>query len=1147
MIVNSKNMLVSIEDALLNTNNLVDGKTEMDHVFFLTEFASLINFYDQSNNVKGDWSPFLLKDPLFLLGSIAKTPKRKIQDLYIHTILKFEKELENAKTDISGTIDLIKISGLVNSFFYQITEIFRLFGKWVKCFLQSTYQYNFKTYFLKNIKNSYSILFWALLSLQEQLCLTKLLPEILPVNRCDLEIFNNKIWLENKGKYPYWEIFGLKAPLKEIIKEDFTSKEQSTFIAKLFSNLKAVGDKIVTFLNSCVEAANEAYQSFKKEKNKYPDTMLLRTFTTLLQHYKEQINSVTNKHLDFYYQDILKEYPSKGTADSVYVCVDLLKNDETFLLPNKTLFNAGLDKNKKTIEFRSLEAVTLNPAVISKAYTLNAVTKNNGASLLYLGNIETPSKLKKDQEDKIVPWNTFGSQRDFKNLVVQNMGFSIASPMLYLKDGVRTVTIGVSFTDAINSTLFEKATYYLSTKFNWFEITEKVENFSIKTGKRNVTFQIKLSAKDSPIEAFAKPQEGVSKLWPMLKMEFSEFSNLEVPPKIKKIEIDVDVSSIKSFELYNDFGALTSNKKFQPFGPIPAKGDSFIVGSKEAFSKPITDLNVILNWAKVPTADANENLDNFGNYYKQYNQYLDEQFKVLSGESCTELTTNQKYFNNTSFKVVFEQLNNQVWGGIQVIENKTNVSEVSLFQEKIIPVEKSDAAENPTEDKEGLFSWFHWPWHSDDKEDDKIPPKEKKELLNSSSFSFKNLFKNGKPNALLQQDNTPFSNLSSSGYLKMKLNEPQYGFGTDLYAQVVNAIALFNAEAIAKSYKKGKPVTIIQTPNIPYVLEGASFNGGYKASKTYYFDVNNVHYGSLEIELDKLKIFADKAEVSMLEAIESIITVIVGFISNGITIIKELISWITNLKDDFLAAVKRIIDLINSGLGIFINKIQDISASGITKEFEALVKDISNKDNMYAIIESVFGEVLTELYEKIVSIPKKEAQDKGNLDEVSIHQITRTSLSKLKLKLQQAITTYGIQSKREISDMIVNLSSGVKRSLTKTESSKQTQKPENFIETIIGKIEGFTNEIEADAERLTMILSDKDLSKIINEYIQNHFLTALKEDIQRYELNIKGISEEYPIECFYVTPFNSYKVYDSISGIQSDGLTLGGELQVFRT
>ena len=42
--ITQNNMQSSITRALLSVNNLIDGRTEMDNAYFLTEFASLINF-----------------------------------------------------------------------------------------------------------------------------------------------------------------------------------------------------------------------------------------------------------------------------------------------------------------------------------------------------------------------------------------------------------------------------------------------------------------------------------------------------------------------------------------------------------------------------------------------------------------------------------------------------------------------------------------------------------------------------------------------------------------------------------------------------------------------------------------------------------------------------------------------------------------------------------------------------------------------------------------------------------------------------------------------------------------------------------------------------------------------------------------------
>jgi hypothetical protein len=42
-----------------------------------------------------------------------------------------------------------------------------------------------------------------------------------------------------------------------------------------------------------------------------------------------------------------------------------------------------------------------------------------------------------------------------------------------------------------------------------------------------------------------------------------------------------------------------------------------------------------------------------------------------------------------------------------------------------------------------------------------------------------------------------------------------------------------------------------------------------------------------------------------------------------------------------------------------------------------------------------------------------------------------------------------------------------------------------------------------------------------------------------FEYNFESSPSEYPIECFYYTPFSTYKVYDNTSGIKRTGTTIG--------
>jgi hypothetical protein len=95
----------------------------------------------------------------------------------------------------------------------------------------------------------------------------------------------------------------------------------------------------------------------------------------------------------------------------------------------------------------------------------------------------------------------------------------------------------------------------------------------------------------------------------------------------------------------------------------------------------------------------------------------------------------------------------------------------------------------------------------------------------------------------LQQKPLQLSDTSTNGFLKMKLDAPMYGYGTELYSKVVQAIALFNAEIIAQKINdKDDDQQLVSPANIPFVPMVAAFEGDYKASVTYDFSTNTQSY-----------------------------------------------------------------------------------------------------------------------------------------------------------------------------------------------------------------------------------------------------------------------------------------------------------------
>ena len=71
-LIDQNSAMISLEEALTPNPYLIDNRTEKDRLNFLVDFASLINFYDRSNTINGNWMPFLLKDPVFFSGIYCK-------------------------------------------------------------------------------------------------------------------------------------------------------------------------------------------------------------------------------------------------------------------------------------------------------------------------------------------------------------------------------------------------------------------------------------------------------------------------------------------------------------------------------------------------------------------------------------------------------------------------------------------------------------------------------------------------------------------------------------------------------------------------------------------------------------------------------------------------------------------------------------------------------------------------------------------------------------------------------------------------------------------------------------------------------------------------------------------------------------------
>ncbi|MEP0264343.1 hypothetical protein [Dokdonia sp.] len=868
-LIDQNSAIVSLNKALVPSPYLIESRSESDRLSFLTNFASLINFYDNKNKINGNWSPFLLKDPVFLMASISKTPFQKIHTMYVKSCIRVRRKYPPSDTK-DTTFTTLEI---INILFDQLIEVFHIIERWTYFLYKSDEVYVLKNYVITEIKKVYGELLWAILSLRAYL--SQIHKQIDDVNWYSFESFDKKIWKETNDTRPFWDVLGLNPLLNENTVYDY-------YIA-----VKSAGDMLFSFFNSIIEYSNVEYKNVKKIKGKFPDTLLLRTFTNLLQIYENQLNTLSSKHLQFYYKDILKQNQEHAKADSVYICADLVEIDKEYDLPKNTLFIAGTYEDTSPILFGSEKQVSLNPATVQVIYTLYKIedTLDKKFSDLYLAKQSEVDVVKKDEEGVIESWKTFGTSIPSPDQKV-SIGFCFASPMLFLREGKRTITIVFTLKNEVKETkMFTDAAFYLSTQTDWLEIltkpndpiivgeeTPSKEENLITIDGRKVTVLIELKEEDPSIEAFLENPDGIESVWPMFRISFPKLETGQKPPEIDSLDIDVDVKGVRNFQLYNDFGVLETKKPFQPLGLSPAKDQSFIIGSNEVFTKKVDTLDIQLNWDNLPPLPPDTPLDEFSTYYNAYNKFLYQcysdiqkdcsqkppdtsdvsdtsSFKVIGTflEKMRSLVKNNpddnsddnsvpKIFNNTCFHIDFQLLQYGEW--VPIIVNASSV-DISKPQEQTLD---SDENSEVTIVAEPL-SLFQNKASKTVIEDTDESPKTDTSLKTYSSYTSSSIadFQNEK-NPIAQLETIPYSDSSTSGFLRMQLTAPSYGFGMSLYPKVVSAIALYNAQQIIKYINDPENATLENVPNEPYSPTASLFIGNYTSSVSYSFSTEKNEY-----------------------------------------------------------------------------------------------------------------------------------------------------------------------------------------------------------------------------------------------------------------------------------------------------------------
>ena len=764
---------------ILNPENfLIDERDILDFIILIKEYSKKIHFYDKKNKVDGTWYELLNSDETFLIAEISKFEISNFSIYRINLINKYDQE-----------VSLEKKRQIFNDFYNSTLKLFLQVNKW----------------YIKGVKNNltqHSSLIETELENAIQGKLSSLLKEFLMISESFLEkgIINTDLNSELATFNTIWEL------------EQMSLKNNSE-VSGLNENELNYAFKTITLIfnptyeviyNVILKSKKLFNQSLYENDNHKAHIGLIFAFLELIRHSYKDLNKITKKHLDLYFKKILKLKYLPATPSKIFVSLDIDENIDSLNINKNTELKVGQKNNGENIIFRVDEDIQLNNILLSHISTFflseNKVYDHHSRFNLISGLFSKTHASNKVEvnvfnNDK-TSFSTLGEEQMFLSQGEMNMnkseiGFMIMSPVLMLSKSIRTINIDFKFT--IDSIKF-LSDLILDISQNKNSSEEVVFNEIFSSA-----FLIDYTSEESWVSV------------PKYKI----ISPLDWSTGIIKLTFKVD----KAFPGIVPFNQSVHELKLNTDLPIIR----FKI-NQNSFYNPYSFLNS-MELSKIDINVKIEKLKNFNCYVNNEDVDTSSEFEVfgatpkqgsnliigtdeLFNKDITKLSIGWDYTNLNTLDNSIKDYYKEYELGTQNNSFKVEVSALSNFEY------------STTNSSELVFDLFK------DNGSGEIETQHTIIDINTEKLQIKPNYK------LKLSDFNEYSNDIETGYVKLKLIEPKYGFGFDLYDKVYYKIV--QDELLEKS-KKGSQMAP-ELPNEPFSPMISDLHINYEAKSSFIFN-----------------------------------------------------------------------------------------------------------------------------------------------------------------------------------------------------------------------------------------------------------------------------------------------------------------------
>jgi hypothetical protein len=370
--------------------------------------------------------------------------------------------------------------------------------------------------------------------------------------------------------------------------------------------------------------SNADFEAALLERRDWPPHLALYlVFLELFRHLQDDLNELPQRHLRYWYEQILRLTRRDPVADAVHVLFEPARNAAPVALEAGTPLDAGKDGLGRPLVYKTEAELVVSAAGIGAMRRLTVELDRRGRRRFFVADGIA------EQEGE--SWHTFGRGQlgldpGERFMGEAALGFAVASPLLRLAEGERALQLTVYLRAAEGAypaarNIAAGLDFAFTGESGWVSPSRVEARLVDKAGEAGsptpMAFEARLTLEpDAPPIVPLDPTlhgEGPARGLPLVRCLLRGGAGLYetlAGLRVERADLAVTVLGLRDLQVRNDQGPLAADRPMPLFGSRPCIGSAFYLASAELLGKRPTSLGLKLTWQAPP--------DNLLDRYRAY-------------------------------------------------------------------------------------------------------------------------------------------------------------------------------------------------------------------------------------------------------------------------------------------------------------------------------------------------------------------------------------------------------------------------------------------------------------------------------------------------------------------------------------------------